>query len=102
MPPVISFDSGFHNVINGELRSQTITSFGVNPITEERLWPVPVASRHDLDESVKAGRAAFQSWSRSSIDQRKLLVEAYGTAITEYEQEFTKLLMVETGRPVSP
>ena len=40
----------------------------INPSTEEVIGSVPVSSHADVDSAVAAAKAAFPSWSKSSID----------------------------------
>ena len=48
----------------------------INPATEEIIGRVPVGSTKDVDKAVAAAKNAFDSWSKSSIDERIELLNA--------------------------
>jgi acyl-CoA reductase-like NAD-dependent aldehyde dehydrogenase len=99
--PKVSLASRFHNIINGELRGENRqVSYGVNPATRDNLWPVPVATKDDLNEAVQAATVAFKMWSQKHIDERKKMVEAFLEEFLKYEDEFTTLLTKEVGKTV--
>ena len=93
--------TSFSNVVDGKLRGAKVSYHGINPATEEQLYDVPCASRGDLEHAVEAARRAFPSWSQTSFEERCSLVKRYADAFLAYEQDFTELLMKETGKPVS-
>jgi acyl-CoA reductase-like NAD-dependent aldehyde dehydrogenase len=94
----ISF-AEFHNIVNGKLRSAEKTYNGINPTTEAKLWDVPVATESDLNDAVKAARRAFPSWAGTPIEERKRLVTKWAEIYQSYEDEFTELMIRETGKP---
>lgn len=94
----ISFTT-FSNYVNGKPRGSKSQHHGINPVTKEELWPVPVATEQDVDDAVKAAAAAFPAWKNTPIDERCELVRKLSDAFMEHEEEFTKLLMAETGKP---
>ncbi|KAL3425901.1 aldehyde dehydrogenase [Phlyctema vagabunda] len=94
----VSFTT-FSNVVNGELRTSKTTTQGINPVTSEKLWDVPVATEADLDEAVKAARKAFPSWAKTPIEERKRLVLQWNDVFKSYTAEFTELLIKECGKP---
>ena len=91
----------FSNVIDGKPRGSKASYHGINPATEEPLFEVPCATRGDLDHSVKAAQKAFPSWSQIPFEERCNLAKRYAEAFLAYEDDFTELLMKETGKPVS-
>ena len=42
----------------------------INPATEEIIGRVPVGSTKDVDKAVVAAKSAFDSWSKSSVEER--------------------------------
>ena len=94
----ISFTT-FSNYVNGKPRGSKSQHHGINPVTKEELWPVPVATQQDVDDAVEAAAAAFPAWKNTPIDERCELVRKLSDAFMEHEEEFTKLLMAETGKP---
>lgn len=91
--------STFSNIINGKPRGSKSQHHGVSPATKEELWPVPIATEQDVDDAVDAAAAALPAWKKTPFDERCELVRKLGETFTQYEQEFTELLMAETGKP---
>ena len=91
--------SRFTNIVNGQPRDSDKTCQGINPATEESLWPVPCASHRDVDDAVEAARAAFPSWSRTRFAERAHLLRTFADDLLAQEHGFTELLMRETGKP---
>ena len=59
----------------------------VNPATEQCIGSVPVGSAADVEKAVVSARAAFPSWSQSSIEERKGYLNAISAAIAERGEE---------------
>jgi acyl-CoA reductase-like NAD-dependent aldehyde dehydrogenase len=95
----LQFDT-FQNVINGKTVNSSKTRHGINPATKKPNPEVPVATSQDLDEAVAAATKAFQSWSRTPVEERKKALNSYADAFISYKDEFTKLLTQEQGKPV--
>jgi acyl-CoA reductase-like NAD-dependent aldehyde dehydrogenase len=96
----IQFDT-FQNVINGKLVPTSTTRHGINPATKKANLEVPVSTQKDVDDAVAAGKAAYKTWSRTSVEERREKLLAYAEALKEYTNEFAKLLTTEQGKPVS-
>ena len=43
----------------------------INPATEEPLGKISLGSDSDVDKAVAAAKAAFESYSQTTIDERK-------------------------------
>jgi acyl-CoA reductase-like NAD-dependent aldehyde dehydrogenase len=62
---VTTLDFGkFHNTIAGKSRDSSKIHNGINPSDKTKLWDVPIATEHDLDDAVKSGQEAFNKWSK--------------------------------------
>ena len=94
----ISFTT-FSNIVNGKSRGAKSQHHGISPVTKEELWPVPIATEQDVDDAVEAAAAAFPAWKNTPFDERCELVRKLSDTFMQYEQEFTELLMAETGKP---
>lgn len=94
----LSFDS-FSNIVDGKPRNGDSSHQGINPVTGEKLWDVPIASQQDVDDAVKAGEKAFKSWSQVPFEKRREMVQRYGDLFASYSKELTELLIKETGKP---
>ncbi|KAL4877826.1 Aldehyde/histidinol dehydrogenase [Aspergillus karnatakaensis] len=90
----------FRNVINGELTSTATTRHGVNPANKEPNPEVPVATQEDLDRAVKAARAAFKKWSKTTYEERRKAIFAYADTLEAHTDDLAALLTREQGKPL--
>ncbi|RMJ28822.1 Aldehyde dehydrogenase [Aspergillus sp. HF37] len=90
----------FHNVINNQLTSTTVTRHGINPANSEPNPEVPVSTQEDLDTAVRAARDAFKTWSKTSFAERRAALLAYADAIEANTTAFAKTLTMEQGKPL--
>jgi acyl-CoA reductase-like NAD-dependent aldehyde dehydrogenase len=88
-------------VINGQLKGSDSQYHGVNPFTEENLWPAPVASEQDLEEAVLAANIAFKRWQCTAIDERQTRCQEFAEALNAQKDAWTDLIIKEAGQPVS-
>ncbi|WP_109807569.1 aldehyde dehydrogenase family protein [Sphingosinithalassobacter portus] len=73
----------------------------INPATEEAVTEITLGSKADVDKAVAAARKAFESWSRTSIDERVAAIEKI---VTEYEKRvdaMAEAIALEMGCPIS-
>jgi len=87
--------------IDGKQRNSKTQHHGVNPSTGEQLWTVPLATKSDLDDAVRSARRAFESFSQTSLEERKMLLSAFRDCLLANAERMTDLLCAETGKPVS-
>jgi len=73
----------------------------INPATEEPIAEVRSASDADVDAAVRAARAAFEDFSRTSIEDRVKLLERLLEVYLRRRDEFADALTVEMGAPTS-
>ena len=72
----------------------------VDATTEEVMGRIPEGTPEDVESAVAAARSAFESWSRSSIDERAALCEAIAMGLEERAEEIAALVARELGMPV--
>ena len=73
----------------------------INPATEAVAGRISLGSAADVDKAVKAARAAFETWSQSSVDERIALFEKL---IDEYKKRYADMaaaITEEMGAPVA-
>ena len=71
----------------------------VNPATEEAAGHVAIGSAADVDKAVAAARAAFPSWSQTSVEQRVMVLDA---VIAEYQRRMPDLAAAVTEEMGAP
>jgi aldehyde dehydrogenase (NAD+) len=72
----------------------------VDATTEEVMGRIPEGTPEDVESAVAAARSAFDSWSRSSVDERAALCEAIAMGLEERAEEIAALVARELGMPV--
>jgi acyl-CoA reductase-like NAD-dependent aldehyde dehydrogenase len=72
-----------------------------DPANGEVVGECPVATQEDLDRAVDAARDAYQSWSRSSDEERKAAVGRIADTIHANMEELAELLTREQGKPLN-
>ncbi len=89
----------YKNLINGELVSTSDMLDVVNPANEEVIGQVPASGETELNQAVAAARAAFKTWSKKPIDERRAVVQGIAGVINDNSDELFRLLTAEQGKP---
>lgn len=71
----------------------------INPANEECIAYVPIATKSDLNDAVKAARESFPKWAALSQDERQAKLEVFADVISQNREEIAKLFTLEMGRP---
>jgi acyl-CoA reductase-like NAD-dependent aldehyde dehydrogenase len=91
----------FDLIIGGETVA-TSDHFDIrDPATGEVVGECPVATKEDLDRAVASARDAYESWSKSSEEERKGAVSRIADAIHANMEELAELLTREQGKPLN-
>ncbi len=69
----------------------------INPATEEPVGHAPEATAEQAQAAAAAAREAFDSWSRTTPEERANLLDAAGAALHARRDEFVPLVIAETG-----
>ncbi|MFZ1312921.1 MAG: CoA-acylating methylmalonate-semialdehyde dehydrogenase, partial [Chitinophagaceae bacterium] len=92
--------SPVQNYINGQFvnASSARTLPVISPIDGNQLSTVPMSTAKDLDEAVKAARAAFPAWSKTPIKERVQVFFRYKYLLEKYLKELSELVQEENGK----
>lgn len=71
----------------------------INPANEEPIGEIALGSQADVDKAVSAARAAFESYSQTSRDERVALFEKILGAYQAHYAEMAEAIMLEMGAP---
>ena len=89
--------------INGEwvdpVTSATIDV--INPATEQAFTRISAGSAEDIDRAVTAARAAFESYSQWTVDQRLELLERIREVYKTRFEDIASAISQEMGAPIS-
>ena len=72
----------------------------VNSTTEEVMGTIPACSAADADRAVVAAREAFDSWSRTSREERAGYIAAIAAGLGERSEEIAATITQELGMPL--
>ncbi|OLS38221.1 aldehyde dehydrogenase family protein [Alkalihalophilus pseudofirmus] len=89
--------------INGEWTESTGSEVieVINPATEEVMGKISSGTEEDLDKAVKAARAAFPAFSRSTKEQRIEWLEKIVQGYEARKEELIEVMTDELGAPLS-
>ena len=73
----------------------------INPATEEEIAQVAKGDASDVDRAVAAARAAFETWSQSTPQDRSKVLHAFADAIEKDAQTLSALEQANVGKPKS-
>ncbi|MBN8812447.1 MULTISPECIES: aldehyde dehydrogenase family protein [unclassified Sphingomonas] len=73
----------------------------INPATEEAVTEITLGSAADVDQAVAAARKAFESFSRTSVDERVALIEAILAEYKARAGDMAEAISQEMGAPIS-
>jgi aldehyde dehydrogenase (NAD+) len=71
----------------------------VNASTEEVMGRIPQCSPEDVDAAVAAAREAFESWSRTPVEERAETLAAIAEALGARSDEIAATISQELGMP---
>jgi len=88
--------------INGEwVASSTSDVLDViNPATEQPITQIAMGGKADIDKAVAAARAAFETFSRTSVEERLELLGRIIDAYKERMEELAATVSQELGAPI--
>jgi aldehyde dehydrogenase (NAD+) len=72
----------------------------INSTTEEVMGTVPACAPEDADRAVAAAREAFDSWSRTSREERAGYIAAIAAGLGERSEEIAATISQELGMPL--
>ncbi|TLS38616.1 CoA-acylating methylmalonate-semialdehyde dehydrogenase [Pseudalkalibacillus caeni] len=91
------------NYINGQwVKSASSTYEDVpNPATGETMARVPISTKEDLDNAVKAAAKAYESWKKVPVPKRARIMFRYQQLLIEHSEELARLITQENGKSVN-
>lgn len=95
--------SPIQNYIGGQFvnASSTRTLPVISPLDGNLLSTVPMSTGKDLDNAVKAAKAAFTGWSKTPIKERVQVFFRYKTLLEKHLKELSELVQEENGKTYS-
>jgi len=72
----------------------------INPATEQPIGKISMGSAEDIDRAVKAARKAFESYSRTTREERIALLENILKVFKTRHEELAQTITTEMGAPI--
>lgn len=94
----MNFEQGFVMSYDGRLVSCASTFPVINPATEEVFASAPDAGRDELDAAVASAHKSLPAWRALPVDERAVMLKAFGQAIQAHAEDFMRLLTREQGK----
>ncbi len=71
----------------------------INPCTEESIARITMANEKDVDRAVGYARAAFPSWSKTPVEERKAILAKISKGLAARQNEIGDTIAREMGMP---
>lgn len=98
----INFEKKYQLFIDGEWRDSsdgsTIKTY--NPATGQLLSEIADASEKDVNDAVMAARKAFESWSKTTVNERSLILNKIADIIDENSEYLATIETMDNGKPI--
>ena len=72
----------------------------INPATEKAFATISLGNGDDVDSAAKAAKSAFDSWSNSSIEERKEIISNIVGGLKSRSDEMATAISSEMGAPM--
>ncbi|KAF2790721.1 putative aldehyde dehydrogenase [Melanomma pulvis-pyrius CBS 109.77] len=90
----------YRNIMNGKLTTTAETRHGINPATGQENPTVPVSTKEDVEQAMKAAKEASKVWATTPYTERQKALLAYADALEAESQAFSDMLAREQGKPM--
>jgi aldehyde dehydrogenase (NAD+) len=99
---IAEHDGKFGIFINGKWRDPSSKEWfdSINPSNNKKLARVAQASKKDVDDAVKAARAAFKGWSSTPGHIRARYLYAIARQVQKHSRLFAVLETMDNGKPI--
>jgi len=94
-------NTDFTQLIDGELVGSERSLDVINPATERVFARCPAATQAQLDQAVAAARRAFETWRRTSYEERAAVLKRVAEMLRQHQGALAELLTREQGKPLS-
>ncbi|HEY8766359.1 MAG TPA: aldehyde dehydrogenase family protein [Dehalococcoidia bacterium] len=72
----------------------------INPTTEEVVGRVPEGTAEDIDKAVMAAKAAFETWSQTTVEERVAYLQKITANLQAKQEEIAVTIAREVGMPI--
>lgn len=72
----------------------------INSTTEEVMGRIPDGTAQDVNTAVAAAKAAFETWSQTSVEERAVYLSKLAAKLAERKEEIAMVIAQEVGMPL--
>lgn len=72
----------------------------INPITNEVIDTIPMATKEDVDRALEASKRGLKKWSAVPLKEKEVIFERFFRLMEENKREIIGTLMRESGSSV--
>ena len=90
----------YNNLVNGEWKSSEKEITIYSPINQEKLGTVPAMSQAEVDEAMKAARAALPAWRALSAVERAAYLHKTAAILERDKEEIGTILAKEVAKGI--
>lgn len=96
------FKEKYGNFINGEFIAPVNGQYfdNMSPIDNSLMAKYPRSTKEDIDLAVKAANDAKDSWAKTSVTERSVLLNKVADIIEDNLEEFALLETCDNGKPI--
>lgn len=73
----------------------------IDPATEQAFAEIAMGTKEDVDLAVQAASKAFDTFSKTTVDQRITLLDAIRRGLEERREEIAQIISLEMGAPIT-
>ena len=73
----------------------------INSTTEEVMGTIPEGTAEDVDKAAKAAKAAFESWSQTSVEERGKYLQRITEGLSARTMDIANVVAQEVGMPLN-
>lgn len=96
----VAATNSFNLVIDGKLVPGAATLDVINPATGKVFMTCARADQTQVAQAIAAAKAAFTTWSKTSVEERRELLNKIVDAFALRVDEFARLSTQESGKPL--
>lgn len=72
----------------------------IDPAKNKIVWEGQAASEQQVDQAMRAARAAFPEWASLSFEERRAIAQRFSQLLEENKEKMALIMAQETGKPL--
>lgn len=89
-----------HFINNQWVAGQGVLVTSIDPSDASQVWQANSATETQVDDAIKAARAAFPAWANRPMAERTEIIDRFAELVKQHTEEIALLISRETGKPI--